>query len=87
MKCHPLATICPSCGQYNNHVTESIGGPPRAMPTDGDYSVCMNCYTVTVFVNSPFGLATRETTMLERLEAYADPEVREAIRLLREDHP
>jgi len=79
VKCYPMDTVCPHCGQHNDHNTESVpdGGPVRALPIDGDYSLCVGCATVSMFVNGPLGMFVRPLTAAEELEALVDPDVQE----------
>lgn len=54
---------CPHCGKYQDAVTAMSGG--NIAPRDGDYSVCVGCGQLSVFLVSPFGLSTRVATDVE----------------------
>jgi hypothetical protein len=59
---------CPTCGKTLDGYAEAGGG--SAMPGDGDFTICVYCVTLNVFVAHPLlGFTLRQATVFEQAEA------------------
>jgi hypothetical protein len=72
---------CPACGRPNDAAT-SVYVPEESAPEAGDYSICWGCGALAIFTGR--GLELRNPTDAEAAEGLANPFVRSARRLWRE---
>jgi hypothetical protein len=72
--------LCPGCHVNNDGATSvELDG---AVPADGDATVCVYCGTLAIFTRGAKHL--RRPTAAERTELLADPDVRTAMRAVRD---
>lgn len=61
---------CPSCGTVMDSTTSSEF--EAVMPSDGDFSLCVQCLDVNVFAVSLLGISLRPATPEEQVEFEVD---------------
>lgn len=71
---------CVTCGTVNDGYTEISGS--ASPPSDGDYSICAYCGTVSAYVVTEKGFTFRVLTDKEKERAYANEDVKTALRVL-----
>lgn len=67
---------CPYCGRPNDAAAHALNG--AELPTAGNWSVCWGCGAVAIFTGD--GLATRQLTDAEIIEAQRDHDLQEVLR-------
>lgn len=74
-------TPCPTCGRVVDAVVTINAQPVRNPPDDGDYSICDECASVSMFTVSALGVVgLRPLTAAELTTFQNDPEGVAALR-------
>lgn len=78
-KHHHDPVACPGCGQRQDG---AMRPDTTTAPSDGDWSICVTCGEVSVYVVGALGVGLREASLEELVEFNSIPENVNAVRVL-----